>query len=174
MQPPMASTNLMSLTVRALSRLMAGHEMAATSGQARPCECDVCVCIRDVRAAYAAQCPDPETKSRILLRQWLSPEQLTQYDARGAFEVIGSKTGKRYRIEGRRQQNVCELDRKGRRIRGLCFMPEGRLATGDVMLCQKIALETDEERVMKVALPFQAETGLGRFVSLVAAFWGGA
>jgi hypothetical protein len=108
MQPPIASTDLISLTVGALSRLMAGHEMAAASGQVRPCECDVCVCIRDVRAAYAAQCHDPETNCRIPLRQWLSPEQVTQYEARGAFEVVGSKTGKRYRIEGRRQQNVCE------------------------------------------------------------------
>jgi hypothetical protein len=102
MQPPIASTDdLISLTVGALSRLMAGHEMAAASGQVRPCECDVCVSIRAVRAARAAQCPDPETKSRILLRQWPSPEQLTQYKARGAFEVVGSKTGKRGKAAAR-------------------------------------------------------------------------
>jgi hypothetical protein len=39
------------------------------------------------------------------------------------------------------------------------------------MLAQKVALETDEERVMKVALPFRTETGLDWLVSWVAAIW---
>ena len=32
-----------------------------------------------------------------LLREWLSPEQLAQYDEHGYFEVTGCRTGKRYR-----------------------------------------------------------------------------
>jgi hypothetical protein len=36
------------------------------------------------------------------------------------------------------------------------------------MLAQKIALETDEEAAMEVALPFSSETGPRRFVRLVA------
>jgi hypothetical protein len=146
--------------------------MAADSPQMLPCDCNACVSIRAVKAAHAAQHLDAETKSRILLREWLSPEQLVQYEARGAFEVIGSKTGKRYRIEERRQLNVYELDRSGRDSHGWCFIPDGGLATGDVMLAQKIALETDEERVMTVALRFRTETGLARFVSWLAAIWG--
>jgi hypothetical protein len=40
------------------------------------------------------------------------------------------------------------------------------------MLAQKIALETDEEETMKVALPFWGEPGLSRFVNWMAATWG--
>ena len=95
-----------------------------------------------------------EAKAKALLKEWLSPEQLAQYE--------------------RQQQNVYELDVEGRPIRGWCFMPKGRLATGDVMLAQKIALETDEKGAMKVALRFWSETGLSRFVRWVATTWGRA
>jgi hypothetical protein len=84
------------------------------------------------------------------------------------FETVGSKTGKRYRIKQGNQQNVFELDETGQPVRGLCFVPQGFLASGDVMLAQKIALETDEEAAMKVAVPFSAGTGLGMFVRLMA------
>jgi hypothetical protein len=112
-----------------------------------------------------------ELKSLVLLRQWLSPDQLAQMETKGYFEVTGSKTGRRYRIHTGAQQNVSELDKKGRPIRGWCFAPEGFLPAGDIMLAQKIALETDEERAMKVALSFRTETGLGRFMSSLAAIW---
>ena len=39
-----------------------------------------------------------EQRGLKLLREWLSQEQLAQYDAHGYFEVIGCHTGKRYRI----------------------------------------------------------------------------
>jgi hypothetical protein len=112
-------------------------------------------------------CEAAERKSLALLREWLSPEQLSQYEKDKAFEIIGSKTGKRYRIKQGNQQNVFEVDEKGQLVRGLCFVPLGFLACGDVMLAQKIALETDEETAMKVALPFLAGTGPSRFVRLV-------
>jgi hypothetical protein len=114
-----------------------------------------------------------EAKAKALLKEWLSSEQLAQYERNRWFEVVGSETGKRYRIQERQQQNVYELDAKGRPIRGWCFMPKRRLATGDVMLARKIALETDEKGAMKVALRFWSETGLSRFVRWVAATWGG-
>ena len=37
---------------------------------------------------------------------------------------------------------------------GWCFVPQGRLVPGDVMLAQKIALETSEIRVLSVAMKF--------------------
>ena len=113
-------------------------------------------------------CAAAERKSLALLREWLSPAQLCQYEKDKAFETIGSKTGKRYRIKQGHQQNVFELDDKGQPVRGLCFVPLGFLASGDVMLAQKIALETDEEAAMQVALPFSAGTAPGRFARLVA------
>jgi hypothetical protein len=40
----------------------------------------------------------PMKRAQELLRSWLSLGQREQYDARGFFEVVGSDTGKRYRI----------------------------------------------------------------------------
>ena len=47
--------------------------------------------------------------------------------------------------------NVHEIDEAGRVKLGLCFVPKGYLVTGDVMLAQKIALETFERRALAVA-----------------------
>jgi hypothetical protein len=164
----------MSMTVGAFDcRPMAGQEMAADPAQMQPCECEGCVSARAAKAASAAQRLDAETKSRILLCEWLSPAQLAQFERNRFFEVVGSKTGKRYHILECLQQNVFELDKKGRRVRGLCFVPQGGLPTGDVMLAQKIALETDEEEAMKVALSFWGEPAAVGFVRWAAAIWGG-
>lgn len=37
---------------------------------------------------------------------------------------------------------------------GWCFLPERALAVGDVMLAQKIALETDQAAVLAIAKSF--------------------
>ena len=47
--------------------------------------------------------------------------------------------------------NVREIDEAGGVKLGLCVAPKGSLATGDVMLAQKIALETFERRSLAVA-----------------------
>jgi hypothetical protein len=47
--------------------------------------------------------------------------------------------------------NVDELDSVGNRVCEWCFLPEGKLAAGDVMLAQKIALETFESQALAVA-----------------------
>jgi hypothetical protein len=50
--------------------------------------------------------------------------------------------------------NVHELDDTGRLKMGWCFIPKGSLAAGDVMLAQKIALETFESGALAVAQKF--------------------
>ena len=47
--------------------------------------------------------------------------------------------------------NIVELAANGRVRRRWCFAPEGALATGDVMLAQKIALETFELTALAIA-----------------------
>jgi hypothetical protein len=47
--------------------------------------------------------------------------------------------------------NVQEIDFEGQSGGVLCFAPEGYLVPGDVMLAQKIALETDELAALAVA-----------------------
>jgi hypothetical protein len=92
-----------------------------------------------------------EKRAMVLLRSWLTPEQERQWEARGAFEVIGSDTGTRYRITCRAVMNVHQLDPDGYRVKQWCFAPEGGLAVGDVLLAQKIALETMETKALAVA-----------------------
>lgn len=86
-----------------------------------------------------------------LLRDWLSPDQLAQFDAEGQFDVIGCDSGKRYRIRHGTSTNVYEIDRDGKVGTAWCFLPAGRLVAGDVMLAQKIALETSEAGALAVA-----------------------
>ena len=97
---------------------------------------------------------EAEVRGLRLLREWLSPEQLAQYDARNYFDVIGCHSGKRYRIRHGTATNVYELDDEGRLQAGWCFVPKDCLVAGDVMLAQKIALETDERRALVVARSF--------------------
>ena len=111
---------------------------------------------RAVRALYIRCGAErtPEGRSLRLLREWLSPLQRTQFANKGYFEVIGGDTAKQYRIYPGAMANVCEIDEKGRPRLGLCFRTMGELPIGDVMLAQKIALESCESSVLALARRF--------------------
>ena len=79
-----------------------------------------------------------EERGLVLLKQWLSPAQVAQYEKHGYFELTGGDSGKRYRIRPTHQMNVDELNERGVRTVSYCFGPEGELPIGDVMLAQKI------------------------------------
>ena len=96
----------------------------------------------------------PEVRGRRLLREWLSRKQREQFDAFGYFDVVGSESGKKYRIRHGTSVNVEELDLTGKPKSGWCFVPKGYLVPGDIMLAQKIALETSERAALKVANRF--------------------
>lgn len=100
------------------------------------------------------RCTEREWRGIKLLREWLSPAQLAQFDLYGYFDVVGCDSGKTYRVYYRSGTNIYELDRDGRRKVGWCFVPVDTLVAGDVMLAQKIALETDERRALAVARNF--------------------
>jgi hypothetical protein len=100
----------------------------------------------------------PEARGRRLLRRWLSAEQLAQFDAFNFFDVTGCHTARRYRIYYATSANVEELDEVGRPLMRYCFIPTGYLVPGDVMLAQKIALETEELTALKVANKFPPHT----------------
>ena len=95
-----------------------------------------------------------EQRGLKLLREWLSQKQLAQYDAHRYFEVIGCHTGKRYRICHGNGANILELGDDALPRTGWCFVPSEHLVAGDVMLAQKIALETDERGALAVANNF--------------------
>jgi hypothetical protein len=94
---------------------------------------------------------EAEKRAMALLRAWLTPDQDKQLASRGEFEVVGCDTGRRYRITYRAVMNVHELDPDGHSVKQWCFAPEGGLAPGDVLLAQKIALETMETKALAVA-----------------------
>jgi hypothetical protein len=98
-----------------------------------------------------------EARGIKLLREWLSPKQRAQFDANRYFDVIGCASGKRYRISYSSATNVHEIDGYGRSIVGWCFVPTGYLVKGDVMLAQKIALETNELGALAVANRFPVQ-----------------
>jgi hypothetical protein len=100
-----------------------------------------------------------EARGLELLKEWLTPEQFAQYNAKSYFEVTGCESGKRYRISHGISMNIHELDGAGRPYVGWCFAPKGYLVAGDVMLAQKIALETDERGALAVANKFSVPTG---------------
>jgi hypothetical protein len=87
----------------------------------------------------------------VLLRSWLTPEQEKLWAEHSEFEVIGSDTGTRYRITCRAVMNIHQLDPAGRTVMQWCFAPEGCLAPGDILLAQKIALETMERKALALA-----------------------
>jgi hypothetical protein len=113
--------------------------------------------IRAVQAAQSrrrARFENRAVRGITLLREWLSPQQRQQLECYNYFEVIGCDSGNSYRIQHGVCQNVLELDDDGQPRMGWCFVPQGNLVPGDVMLAQKIALETDERGALAVAKQF--------------------
>ena len=94
---------------------------------------------------------DAERKSIELLKEWLSPAQCYQFEKNGTFFVTGSNGGK-FRIRGTTiAYNIDALGSDGKPVERWCFQPRDIRATGDVMLAQKIVLETDEKRAEAVS-----------------------
>ena len=109
------------------------------------------------RERYRAMMVARETRGMTLLREWLSPTQRAQFDASKYFEVVGSDSGRRYRIHYGRMTNVHQIDEAGQPVTGWCFVPSGGLVAGDTMLVQKIALETNERATLAVANRFNVQ-----------------
>jgi hypothetical protein len=92
-----------------------------------------------------------EARGLQLLKEWLPPAELDRFNRQGFFEVTGCHSGRRYRITQSTSYNVYPLDAAGIPVGVFCFMPEGHMVIGHVMLAQKIALETDERAALKLA-----------------------
>ena len=110
-----------------------------------------------LRERYKAIKDVREARGITLLREWLSPMQRAQFDASKSFDVVGCDSGRRYRISHGTGTNVHEIDDDGRPVIGWCFVPSEHLVTGDVMLAQKIALETNERATLAVANRFPVQ-----------------
>lgn len=100
---------------------------------------------------------EQQAKAISLMEEWLTPEQLADWQKFNSFVVTGNATGKRYRImKGNASFNVRELKRNTfgygeKEVASLCFVPDNARTTGDVMLAQKIMLEQNELTALSVA-----------------------
>jgi hypothetical protein len=113
--------------------------------------------VQNARRRSRARFVTREARGQKLLREWLSPEQRAEFDAKRYFDVIGCDSGKRYRIHYGATTNVHEIGDDGLPLVGWCFLPKGPLVAGDVMLAQKIALETYECSALAVANRFPTD-----------------
>src|SRR5258708_8095006 len=69
-----------------------------------------------------------EARGLELLKEWLSPEQSAQYDAKSYIEVTGCHSGNRYRISHGTPIHILELDSARRPRLAWCFAPHAHLA----------------------------------------------
>ena len=114
----------------------------------------ICLIARYVARADPGCSEEAELKGTLLLLENLTPEQNEQYHRYGYFDVVGSKTGKRYRIHHATSGNVHELVAEDQLGIGHCFVPSGALVAGDCMLAQKIMLENCEDEALRTAERF--------------------
>jgi hypothetical protein len=91
-------------------------------------------------------------KARDLLERALTPEQRRDLFAKGYFYVKGKRFN--YRIREGHSGNVDALDSRGCVISRFCAHPLGRVPVYDVMLAQKLWIETDESMFLKKAAPY--------------------
>ncbi|HXD39246.1 MAG TPA: hypothetical protein VN649_01700 [Ramlibacter sp.] len=91
-------------------------------------------------------------RSRVLLERALTPEQRRDLFARGYFYVKGRRFN--YRIREGHSGNVDALDSRGCVIDRFCAHPLGRVPVYDVMLAQKLWIETDEAMFLRKAAPY--------------------
>ncbi|MEH2532928.1 hypothetical protein V1277_000688 [Bradyrhizobium sp. AZCC 1588] len=106
---------------------------------------------------------ETEARALTLLKDWLSPKQRASYERFRYFDVVGSHTGTRYRIHHGTQTNIEEISGTGQHVCKWCFVPDGDLVAGDVMLAQKVALETNERGALAVAHRSFVSSGPRRF-----------
>ena len=110
------------------------------------------------------RCLGAEARGTRFLKENLSPAQQQQFKQYRHFDVIGGQTGKRYRIRPGTSLNIDEYDAEGRKVTSWCFVPEGHMTTGDVMLAQKFALELFEDDALAIACPLRwPSRGSSRF-----------
>jgi hypothetical protein len=93
-----------------------------------------------------------EAKARALLERALTPQQRRDLFARRYFYVKGRKFT--YRIREGHSGNVDALDSSGCMVSRFCALPLGRVPVYDVMLAQKLWIETDENMFLKRAAPY--------------------
>jgi hypothetical protein len=82
-------------------------------------------------------------KARALLESVLHWDDLAAFKRHGHLVVHG-RSGRRYRLRQGRVANIDVIGRDGRILHRLCAHPDRTMPALDIMLAQKLWLETDE------------------------------
>ena len=146
----MAEMRAVSGDAQAWCRLPSSDETASATSHAQ----DGFRVTHEMWNTWCSRDAEAEQRGMELLRENLSEAQRDQFDQHGWFTVTGSHSKKTYRIRKARQLNIDELDKRGNPVLLWCFVPTTGVVTGDCMLAQKLALETDEKAALKVANKF--------------------
>ena len=92
---------------------------------------------------------EAKDKAEALLLRSLTDNQKQDLALRNYFLVESG--GETYKINRGFAGNVKLLDQTGREIRSFCIHPTERVPDADNMLAQKLMLETDKERFLRIA-----------------------
>lgn len=105
---------------------------------------------REEQIKYEEERKLAEKKAKALLTSKLDKKQLSDFKEKESFVVTGSNGG-RYLITKGISGNVCAITKRGKEKARYCFHPVGDLPVYDVMLSQKLMLETKEKEAIEVA-----------------------
>jgi hypothetical protein len=106
---------------------------------------------RAAAAARQREVAEAKERAEALLRYSLDEEQAKRFAERREF-VVTSRSGRRYRITHGTAGNVLELHPESEKtLARYCIHPAAHLPEADVMLAQKLLLETDEEAFLRIA-----------------------
>jgi len=104
----------------------------------------------EYRAKEEKRLAAAKAKAELLLLQHLTPEQEKAWNQERAFFVT-SKSGRRFQIKEGYGGNLTEIGPDGKPIRGFCVHIPSTMPIADNMLTQKLALECNEEALLRVA-----------------------
>ena len=91
-----------------------------------------------------------QKRAEELLLANLGPEQVEQYRKEKRFVVKGGD-GASFELSPAWSGNVREVDQQGKAIRRFCIHPRETLPLADLMLAQKLMIETDPEAFRRIA-----------------------
>lgn len=103
-----------------------------------------------------AELEEARNKSRALLEEFLDDDQKAELVAAERFHVQGLD-GHRYQIRVGQAHNVFRVDDSGQKLVEYCLITKGLLPVCDLLLTQKILLETDPETFHATANAWKLE-----------------
>lgn len=89
-------------------------------------------------------------RAMALLHSCLNDEQRDMLRTRKKFRIVSNLLNI-FEIRLFKTHNIYKLDLNGQAVENWCVLPKGDLALGDVLLAQKVWLETDEADTAKYA-----------------------